>query len=193
MTCVWSQIGQMARHFHPTAEWHRGFFWFQSVVLMMRKVASENWSVKRKSEETDETEHPKETRSEMEWFWETRNTWQSSATRATREKCACTCVRWGVVCTFCRVHACCDSLSVKSEKNCKTSNGIRAQVDFDNNRDLLARQQFPEAILSVNLSSSFLPFVPPLFVLPSMRVPFLPLMVPRWRIPPRWAWWPAWR
>ena len=60
-----------------------------------------------------------------------------------------------------------------NKKICKTTRGIRTRVHFDNNRDLLARQQFPEATLSVNLSLSFLPFVSPLFALPPMRVPFL--------------------
>ena len=73
-----------------------------------------------------------------------------------------------------------------------TTNGIRTQVDFDNNRDLFARQQFPEASLSVNLPLSFLLFVPPPFVLSLLRVPFLPLTVPRWRTPPRWAFCPCW-
>ena len=51
ITCVWSRIGQMARH--STPRW-RG------------TGASENKLVKRKSEEKDETERPKETLSEME-------------------------------------------------------------------------------------------------------------------------------
>ena len=52
--------------------------------------------------------HPRETWSEMERFWDTRNTWQSlsvephvqsSRVRCAREKCAYACVRWGVLCT----------------------------------------------------------------------------------------------
>ena len=44
---------------------------------------------------------------------------------------------------------------------------------------VFARNQYPEASLNMSLSLTFLPFVPPLFVLPLLGVPLLPLMVPK--------------
>ena len=38
-----------------------------------------------------------------------------------------------------------------------------------------------------------LTLIPPILVSPPTRVPYLPLIVPTWRTPPRWAWWPDWR
>ena len=69
---------------------------------------------------------------------------QSSRVRCAREKCA---YAWcsEVFCVHSRrVHAC--GYWPISKKVCETTLGIRTQVDFDNYRDLLARQQFPDAI-----------------------------------------------
>ena len=53
----------------------------------------------------------------------------------------------------------------KKKLQCKTTNGIRTQVDLENKRTSRSCQQLPDAIWSVHLFLSFLPFVPPLFCL----------------------------
>ena len=56
VTCVWSRIGQMARH-STHGGVAQGFLLIPVSGVDMRKVASENRLVRRKSEEPDEMGH----------------------------------------------------------------------------------------------------------------------------------------
>ena len=120
--------------------------------------------------------HPRETFSEMERFWDTRNTWQSlsvephvqsSRVRCAREKCAYACVRWGVLCTP-PSHS---RLLLLPERGIcrKKSARLHWKAGLSGWSGL---HRFPCCLFPF-----FWTQIPPILVLPPMRVPFLPLML----------------
>ena len=61
ITCVWSRIGNTARTFHHMEQRRRGDFWFQSAVVTMLRVVTENKKELKQSEDSDYQGHPTET------------------------------------------------------------------------------------------------------------------------------------
>ena len=95
-----------------------------------------------------------------------------------------------------RVHGSCCCLDTKlpeRTKNLKSAQDHKwnpDSSDFDNNWDLLTLLVLVCAWL---WRCRKLLLIPPFFVSPSLREPFLPLVVQRWRAPPRCAFCPCWR
>ena len=126
--------------------------------------------------------------------------WRAQAC-ATR-KSAGVCVRWGVICAspvaFMAVATVWTRSCRKEPKKLTSAQDYAWNPDsgeLDNNWDLFALTspyKSPCTGLCVTLALSELSLIPPFFILPSLSVPFLPLMVPRWRAPPRWAFCPCW-
>ena len=87
-----------------------------------------------------------------------------------------------------QLRSCTDMNPVKKKQlQCKTTNGIRTQVDLDNNRASRSCQQFPEAIWSVNLIV-VLTFCPTTFCLATLESAILANFGPKMTNSTMWAW-----
>ena len=141
----------------------------------MRKVASENRLVKRKSEGPDKMGHIQERHSSQRWNdfethatldnpWVLSHTCRSSRVRCAREKCAC-----GEVFSVHhrRIHAC---WLLPERGICrKKSARLHWKAGLSGWSGL---HRFPCCYFHF-----FETLIPPILVLPPMRVPFLPLML----------------
>ena len=112
------------------------------------------------------------------------------------KKCACMRTERFYLYTLRRVHGSCyclDAILPERTKNLRSAQDYEWKTDsreLDDTWDLFALTspyKSPCKNLSVTLALSLLSLIPPFFVFPPLRVPLLPLMVPRWRTLPRWA------
>ena len=191
MGTVWSRIGNTARHSTPSSRgagvtsgssqrcW-RGWGSWQRTC--------KRWSNQRKTTNKDTNRdmmkrwHCFENRAES-CSLEPNVSETSVTCHASARECAHACVQAGVpLLLFGRetvrkkkqlplqqLRSCTDMNSVKNELLCKTANGIRTQVDLDNVELLAHAHSF------LRLCWAWL------FVLWPMGVPFLPILVLRWR------------
>ena len=99
----------------------------------------------------------------------------SAARKSVEKKCACVRTVKCYLYTHHRVHDSCHCLDAKSarKRNLRSAQDYKWIPDsgeLDNNWDLVARRQFPQARLSVTLALSLLSLVRPFFVLPPLSV-----------------------